>query len=282
MDEILARFIQPMATYARDLLSHKCYRAARGGDNKVLEKLLGDEKAKNPKRIPYFFSSSKQYPGKFVLAYQPGSKARFEYVTVIPDGFRYRNQISSSVNDLVTWFKAHYRDPIPRPIPTTSVPPHVMAASQRVDPNMFSHLQAAVNTAHQRGGTTGSTPYTPSQWVTSPTPQYRAAYSQQYGGYAYQQGQYGGSQYGHGHSGSYGGYHQKGGWNPPPNWTPSQSIPRTPTHTPGRTPAYTPTQTPQSYMGGSLQGTPLPYGRVSYLHGRRTPVSPMSTPLMDE
>ena len=277
LDEILARFIQPMASFARDLLSHKCYRAASGGDKKTLESILAKEKDKNPKRIPYFFSASRQYPGKFMLAYQPASKPRIEYITITPDGFRYRNHMHNSVETLVKWFKDHYRDPIPRPIPTTTshVPSHLMTASQNIDPSLFPHLQAAVNTAHQqRGGGSSSSPYTPSQWATStPTPQY-GQQPYQYGGYAYQQGQYGGA---HFQSGAY------RGWNPHPNWTPSHSIPRTPTQTPGRTPAaYTPTQTPRSFVG-SVQSTPQhhPNFRGPPLYQRR-PNSPLGTPLLDE
>lgn len=287
LDEIIARFVQPMAAFARDLLSHKCYRAANGGDRKALEKLLSEEKARNPKRIPYFFSCSKQYPSKFVLAYQPASKPKMEFVTVTPDGFRYRGQVHESVNELLKWFKDHYRDPIPRPIPTTAsqVPSHVAAASQSVDPSVLPHLQAAVNASHQfRAGssTATPTPYTPSQWPNStPTPQYgQAAYP--YGGYGgFPQGQYvaGGGyrqpaagQYAMGGIGSRG-----GGWNPPPNWTPSQPYAHTPSQTPGRTPAYTPTQTPRSFLG-SAHGTPQ--GRAM-AYSRQIP-SPSGTPLLDE
>ncbi len=272
-----------MAASARDLLTHKCYRAAGGGDRKVLEKLLAEEKAKNPKRIPYFFSASRQYPSKFLLAYQPAGKPKTEFVTVTPDGFRYRSQVHSSVNDLLKWFKDHFRDPIPRPIPTTTsqVPSHVVAASQNVDSSLFSHLQAAVNTAHQQrgGSSTGTpTPYTPSQWPNStPTPQYgQTAY--QYGGYnSFPQGQYaaGGAGAQYRQPGQYigGGFAAtRGGWpNPPPNWTPVAQ-------TPGRTPAYTPTQTPRSYIS-SAHSTPQGRGPMPY--HRHVP-SPSSTPLMDE
>ena len=286
LDEILARFVQPMAAFARDLLTHKCYRTASRGDHKTLEKLLTQEKEKDPKRIPYFFSVSAKYPGKFVLAYQPAKKPRIEYVTVTPDGFRYRNQVHSSVNELVKWFKENYQKPIPRPIPSTAmqVPTHI---TQNIDPNLYPHLQAAVDTAHQQRGAS-STPYTPSQWVNAtPTPQYgqQGSYphhQQPYGNYGYQHGgQYGGSQYGHG-----GGSYQRGPggagtWGHPPNWT--TSIPRTPMQTPGRTPAYTPSQTPRSFMG-SLYGTPgpTPPGRGPHPMQPRRPGSPSGTPLLDE
>jgi len=86
LDEILARYVQPMAAYAKDLLVHKYYRRIGGDNVDELKKLLRDEKLKNPKRIPYFFCASKQLPGKFYLAYQPGSKPKMEFVTVTPGG----------------------------------------------------------------------------------------------------------------------------------------------------------------------------------------------------
>ena len=87
LDEILARYVQPIAASARDMLNHKCYKKADGGNPESLKKLLRDEKSKNPKRIPYLFSASKELPGKFCLAYQPGSRPRIEYVTVTVDGY---------------------------------------------------------------------------------------------------------------------------------------------------------------------------------------------------
>lgn len=35
LDEIVARYVQPMASFARDLLNHKYYQDCNGGDKKV-------------------------------------------------------------------------------------------------------------------------------------------------------------------------------------------------------------------------------------------------------
>lgn len=35
LDEIVARYVQPMASFARDLLNHKYYQDCSGGDRKV-------------------------------------------------------------------------------------------------------------------------------------------------------------------------------------------------------------------------------------------------------
>ena len=66
-----------------------------------------------PHRIPYFFSASKQYPGKFLLSYMPRTSTKHEFVTVTPEGLRYRSQIFPSLAALIRWFKEHFRDAIP-------------------------------------------------------------------------------------------------------------------------------------------------------------------------
>ena len=48
-----------------------------------------------------------------MLSYLPRTKARHEYVTITPDGFRFRKNSFESVGLLVKWFKEHFRDPIP-------------------------------------------------------------------------------------------------------------------------------------------------------------------------
>ena len=64
LDEIIARHIQPMAAFVRDVTGHKYYRDTEGGSKELMDKYLGVEKKKTPNRIPYFMSFSKDYPGK--------------------------------------------------------------------------------------------------------------------------------------------------------------------------------------------------------------------------
>lgn len=56
---------------------------------------------------------SQNYPGKFLLSYLPRNRCRHEYITVTPEGFRFRAQMFSRVNDMFRWFKEHFRDPLP-------------------------------------------------------------------------------------------------------------------------------------------------------------------------
>ena len=113
LDEIIARHIQPMASFARDILAHKYYKPTDGGNRTTMQEHLKTEKAKAPKRIPYFLSSTKEHPGKFLLGYMPRTKPRIEFVSVTPDGYKYRGRIHATLNALFKWFKEHFRDPIP-------------------------------------------------------------------------------------------------------------------------------------------------------------------------
>lgn len=131
LDEIIARYITPMAAYARDLLGYKYYRDSAGGMKDKMEELLKEEKKKNPNKIHYFLSGSKNYPGKFLLSYLPRGKIRHEYVTVTPEGFRFRQQVFESLNSLLKWFKEHFKDPIPSATPTAITPRGSLTGSSR-------------------------------------------------------------------------------------------------------------------------------------------------------
>ena len=120
LDEIIARHITPMAGYARDLLNYKYYRDTQGGMKDKAEEMLKEEKKKNPHKIHYFVSAAKNYPGKFLLSYLPRQKCKHEYVSVTPEGFRFRQQMFDSVNGLLKWFKEHFKDPIPNATPTST------------------------------------------------------------------------------------------------------------------------------------------------------------------
>uniref|UniRef100_A0AAJ7WJS1 Transcription elongation factor SPT6 n=1 Tax=Petromyzon marinus TaxID=7757 RepID=A0AAJ7WJS1_PETMA len=138
LDEIIARHVQPMASLARDLLSHKYYRESTGGDTRrCVEELLAKAKRDRPSQIPYLISASTEFPGKFLLGYQPRNKPWVEFVTVTPDGFRYRGQIFPSVNALFRWFKEHFRDPIPGVTPGSG--------STRRTPSSVSATPANIN-----------------------------------------------------------------------------------------------------------------------------------------
>ncbi|MBV96199.1 Transcription elongation factor SPT6, partial [Eschrichtius robustus] len=180
LDEIVARYVQPMASFARDLLNHKYYQDCSGGDRKKLEELLIKTKKEKPTFIPYFICACKELPGKFLLGYQPRGKPRIEYVTVTPEGFRYRGQIFPTVNGLFRWFKDHYQDPVPGITPSSSsrtrTPASINATPANINladltravnalpQNMTSQVFSAIAAVTGQGQNPNATP---AQWASS-------------------------------------------------------------------------------------------------------------------
>ncbi|KAI4456284.1 transcription elongation factor spt6 [Holotrichia oblita] len=205
LDEIIARHVNPMAAHARDLLYFKYYKDTEGGLKDKASDYLMDEKKKQPNKIHYVISASKNYPGKFLLSYLPRNKVRHEFVTVTPDGFRFRQQMFDTVGSLFKWFKEHFRDPIPGTPGTPrmqsgkvgyqgATTPSFNAMNsetlQRVVQNLPNHmmqtLSAVANQTPHYPHTPGAyaantyinTPYTPSGQTPFLTP-YQTPHSQQ-------------------------------------------------------------------------------------------------------
>ena len=99
---------------------------------------------------------------------------RFHYYltfTVLPDGFRFRQQTFDSLSNLFKWFKEHFRDPIPgtpmtpRGSNTQRTPYMTGTPGGGITPGAMSMANA--NTPYGGGTTPGggynvNTPYTPS------------------------------------------------------------------------------------------------------------------------
>ncbi|XP_023303515.2 transcription elongation factor SPT6 [Lucilia cuprina] len=185
LDEIIARHVNPMAACARELLTYKYYRDTGGGLKDKMEELLKEEKLKDPRKIHYFISASKNYPGKFLLSYLPKTKCRHEYVTVVPEGYRFRGQVFDSLNGFLKWFKDHYSDPIvsntPMSTPHTNSSVRISAgydtprnndsksSSQHMSQSIAAHTPHFSSTPGYHGGYV-NTPYTPSGQTPFMTP----------------------------------------------------------------------------------------------------------------
>ena len=108
LDEILAMHVNKMSIFLKELRSHKCFKPPSNEDVRALDLLLTEEKRLNPSRIPYFVSPSVNVPGKFILAYTPRSKTLFDYISLKPQGLKFRNKLFDSLSQLLKWFKDHY------------------------------------------------------------------------------------------------------------------------------------------------------------------------------
>lgn len=118
LDEIIARYIQPMASFARELSNYKYFLKLPEGisEDKFLEEKLYIEKSISP-CFPYRFCASRKMPGKFLIAYMPKNKPRIEYLTVTPKGYRFRKLYFKNLTSLIKWFKENWNK-LPQVYPT--------------------------------------------------------------------------------------------------------------------------------------------------------------------
>jgi len=113
LDEIVARYTEPLVENARELTGHRKFI-----DEPAFEKVeqsLQEEKRSAPASIPYRISPTQKYADYFLLAYLPKARLIKEYVHVTPAGFVYRKTTFNSVEQLLRWFKVHFKEPPPRP-----------------------------------------------------------------------------------------------------------------------------------------------------------------------
>ena len=176
LDEIMARYLNPMAAYARDLLSFRYFRNlglteqtyAPGKERELADKLIKEDQKKNPLKIHYFVSASREFPGRFMLTYLPRSESKHEFITVTHAGYRFRGQVFDNLDTLFCWFKEHFRDPIPgtpasrAPSAGSSRTPHVNLSAvnpvtlHRVAQSIPPHLLHSLSQAALFQGKTSS------------------------------------------------------------------------------------------------------------------------------
>lgn len=155
-----------MAGHARDLISYKYYKPLDGMRDKG-EEILKEEKAKNPNKIHYVISAAKNYPGRFLMSYLPRARCTHEYVSVTPDGYKFRQRMFDSLPGLLKWFKEHFREPPPHGTPQPRAPRTPHAASGGRTP---AHSPAFLTPAHTPLPAYVNTPYTPSAQTPYMTP----------------------------------------------------------------------------------------------------------------
>lgn len=110
LDEIIARYVQPMANYARELLNYKyCFKLQDGvEEDDLMSNTLFQAKHSAPGHLPYKFCPSRRFPGKFLLGYMPKDKPKLEYLTVTPRGYRFRKLYFKTLASLIKWFKENW------------------------------------------------------------------------------------------------------------------------------------------------------------------------------
>ncbi|CAI5970173.1 unnamed protein product [Closterium sp. NIES-65] len=113
LHQVMARYIEPLAARMRDMAAYRKFRLGSKGD---MDALVRTDKEREPARIPYYLSLSHDHPGAFMLTYirsaSVSGRPVHEYITVSPEGFRFRKHTFPTPDRLVKYFQAHFNDPV--------------------------------------------------------------------------------------------------------------------------------------------------------------------------
>ncbi|OMO86529.1 hypothetical protein CCACVL1_09571 [Corchorus capsularis] len=104
LDEVVDRYIDPLASHLKAMLS---YGKFRKGNKKEVDELLKIEKAENPMRTVYSFGISHEHPGSFILTYIQNTNPHHEYIGLYPKGFKFRKRMFEDIDRLVSFFQRH-------------------------------------------------------------------------------------------------------------------------------------------------------------------------------
>ena len=105
LDHIIAQYIQPINSYARQLKLSPKFLA---GTQELVERELEKDKQARPATIPYYFSIAYEKPGKFRLSYKASATraCEHEYISITPQGFYFRGRPFQDHERLTNHFKA--------------------------------------------------------------------------------------------------------------------------------------------------------------------------------
>ena len=143
VDEILARFIAPMARLAHRLIAHKNFRL---GDSAEIEAILRVEKDAYPRKIPYavsFLADDKGSFRAFLFSFLPSDRVKSEKITVGPKGFGFGGKTYRDPEQVIGALKhtikvGGTKQPEPPPTPL-ALPPARPPAPQRPPPPPAVH-----------------------------------------------------------------------------------------------------------------------------------------------
>lgn len=101
LDEIVHRFLEPMASYAVDLSNHKSFRL---GSDDMIEGMLRDQ-LQEEKRAPYHVSPANDRVGTYVFSYIGNHQVHRERIVLTQDGFLFKTKTFTDPNKLINYIK---------------------------------------------------------------------------------------------------------------------------------------------------------------------------------
>ncbi|CAI2347402.1 unnamed protein product [Caenorhabditis sp. 36 PRJEB53466] len=127
LDELIARFVQPMIQISHEITTHKYFFTGGTCEKTEAVEEFVREKRRELGRFPYVFSASLRSPCQFCLSYMFDNtdRIRHEYFKVSPHGIRFRHQNFDTLDRMLGWFKRHFHEP-PADFRRSTAPPNLM------------------------------------------------------------------------------------------------------------------------------------------------------------
>jgi len=107
LNEIIVTYVDPIILHSQFVTKHPKFKQ---GNRHLIEQSLASEKYKDPASIPYAFGVAHEHPGRFTIYYQPRNIPCREYITPTPKGLRFRGNYFRDMQELIVWFKRHYKE----------------------------------------------------------------------------------------------------------------------------------------------------------------------------
>lgn len=108
IDQALEEYVRPIISNLSEAIDHRKFKE---GSCAELKRMIEKQRQQNAASIPYCFGISETRPASLVLVFIPGSKTVvFEEISVVPNGYRYRQTLHKSMEKLISWFKHNFRE----------------------------------------------------------------------------------------------------------------------------------------------------------------------------
>jgi hypothetical protein len=121
LDEVFARFVDPMNDYVSLMISHRNFRE---GSPEEVEAYLHHQIKERPQNIPYCLRFEPSFAGCFVLTWikNPNSKdpIKKSRIQVMPNGYYMEKRYFSRPGEIIQYLKKHTEKTANRPISTAN------------------------------------------------------------------------------------------------------------------------------------------------------------------
>jgi len=148
IDELIARFVDPMNQLVEEIIHHKYFKT---GQTEDIRADLVREKQQHPNRIPYAIHVYNKYPGCFSISYVGRTNPHSWHMEVKSSGLRFFGDIESTIlptlNQAIAFFKIKATEPRSS---ASRAPPQREPATFRSNAPPFRELQPQSSDRHHQ------------------------------------------------------------------------------------------------------------------------------------